>query len=122
MTPPFVPVLQTSTIVARTAATWCFDRATTLVVMRGRVWITIDGAANAPDAPSGGDWFLPAGAMLRLAPRQPMVIEAAGAPGEAAAVSLHADAVPLPRWLAWVMRVGRQLRVSTPDGGRCAGA
>lgn len=120
MTLPFVPVLQQSSIAARTAATWCFDRATTLVVMRGRVWITIDGAANAAHAPLGGDWFLAAGEMLRLEPRQTMVIEHAGRTDEPATVSLHADAVPLSRWFARATRIGRQLRVSSRGDGRCA--
>lgn len=87
MRSPFVPSLQQSRVDAGTAITWRFDRATVLSVQQGRVWITVDG--------DGSDWFLDVGMAMRVAPRLRLVLEAAGRPGEAAMVSVYAEAVPL---------------------------
>jgi len=83
----FVPGLQQSRLDAGTAITWRFDRATVLSVQQGRVWITVDG--------EGRDWFLDGGMAMRVAPRQRLVLEAAGRPDEPAVVVVYAEAVPL---------------------------
>jgi len=93
MNPSFVPGLQQSTIAAGCAATWRFARTTTLVVVRGRVWITLAEARPCLDAPRGGDWFLDAGQSMRVTPRQAVVLEASGAVGEAATLALYSEAV-----------------------------
>lgn len=87
MRSPFVPSLQQSRVDAGTALTWRFDRATVLSVQQGRVWITVDG--------DDSDWFLDVGMAMRIAPRQRLVLEAAGRPGDPAMVSVYAEAVPL---------------------------
>ena len=86
MSSPFLPGLQQSCLDAGLALRWRFDRATVVSVQRGRLWITLDGRAD--------DWFLDAGMAIRVAPRQGMVLEAAGRPGEP--VSLTVVAVPVP--------------------------
>src|SRR5450830_1007032 len=108
MRSPFVPSLQQSRLDAGTAITWRFDRATVLSVQQGRVWITVDG--------EGIDWFIDVGMAMRVAPRQRVVLEAAGRPGEPALVSVYAEAVPL---LGAVQALRRRLALQVEAFGQC---
>ncbi|QHI99615.1 DUF2917 domain-containing protein [Xylophilus rhododendri] len=114
MPSPFVPSPQQSTLPAGTAATWRFDRAVVLVVQRGRIWLTLERmpmeAGTDPAVPRGADWFLDAGALFRLPARQAVVLEASGRPGEAAVLSVHAEAVALLRPQAWLAALARRCR------------
>lgn len=91
---PFLPGLQQSSLDAGAAFRWRFDRATLVSVLRGRVWITLDGRLD--------DWFLDPGMAIRIAPRQGMVLEAAGRPGEAVVLTVAAEPVPLVDWLSGI--------------------
>lgn len=115
MRSPFVPGLQQSRLDAGIAVTWRFDRATVLSVREGRVWVTVDGDSH--------DWFLDAGMAMRVAARQRMVLEAAGQAGEAAMLSVYAEAAPLAgalqtlrRRLAFQVEAFGQGRKSLPGG------
>ncbi|MCZ2497371.1 DUF2917 domain-containing protein [Xylophilus sp. Kf1] len=115
MRPSFVPSLQQSRLAGGRAATWRFDRTTVVSVQQGRVWITLDG--------EGVDWFLDAGMALRVPPRQRLVLEAAGPPGEAAVLVLYAEAVPLSgamtslrRWSAAQIEAWSQRQKSLQGG------